>query len=184
MEKNELIKQLYESGKITFDEALALASKEDGPEGLGKQTVDTRVKEKQLSLGDKKKLLIDELVNGIVSENIDEVTGEHYEFDVEKVVKFMNNNNWQWRDETVTNDMFKETLSKLLRETLEKTVCDYLSGRWIEQRDGEEYPGHHTTECGGIKVESWINDEFKVIEANAKFIDEESLASADLSVLD
>ena len=90
MDKNELIKALYESGKITFDEALVLAEKKgtlelDEPMYQAKESLLDRVTNKTIS----------ETLNGVEVED-EYGDPEIVKFDIDKIVDFMNDNDWEW----------------------------------------------------------------------------------------
>ena len=179
MNKNDLIKTLYEQGKITFDEAMTLASKELVNNNM------SLVDDVQEDQATHNKKLIDDLIFKMTVTNIDHDLGdEDYAFDVDKVVSFMDAEDWLWRGKVVTAEMFREELQSLLRDVVEKTVDDYVSGRYKdESENSDSFPGYHSTSCGGIEVASWINTEYDLIEAEAKFVAEEAFESMELKDL-
>lgn len=175
MNKAELIKQLYEEGKITIDQVIALSSNEttESPAETGLSEINTESEKGQL---DPKEQFIKDLVDGIVERNVD-CDGDLLSFDIDKIVNFMKNDGWKWRDNVVTFDDFKNTMASLLDGVIRKTVDDYLSSQWRDkyQEDDLNWPCYHTISSGGIEVESWYNSEEEIIEVNAKFVAEETM---------
>lgn len=174
--KTELIKQLYEEGKITFDQAMTLASNEDAQ-------IPSPVESNTRPIQNKKDIFIKTLVEDMINHN--EEDGLLLSFDINKVVEYMNSSGWTWGENEVTVDMFKGTLKSYLKDVITDTVNDYLDGAWKDtySESDTQWPCYHTIQGGGIEVVSWYNNESNVIEANAKFVIEEAMADASVDLL-
>ena len=176
MNRAELIKQLYEEGKITFDQVMTLASNEEAQ-------IPSPVESSARSIQNKKEIFIKTLVEDMINHN--EEDGLLLSFDINKVVEYMNSSGWTWRENEVTVDMFKETLKSYLNDVISDTVNDYLDGAWEDtySESDTQWPCYHTIQGGGIEVESWYNNDSDVIEVNARFVIEEATTSASVDLL-
>ena len=182
MDKNELIKALYESGKITFDEALVLAEKKgtlelDEPMYQAKESLLDRVTNKTIS----------ETLNGVEVED-EYGDPEIVKFDIDKIVDFMNDNDWEWAKhdgtyelQPVTREIFKKELKRQIKETVKQVIDKYEAGKPIDECTGRY-------ETGGLRVESHIDENYyaekgipeKGVVTNIEFIAENFEAFASL----
>lgn len=176
MNKAELIKQLYEEGKITFDQAMILTSNEEAQ-------IPSPVESSSRPIQNKKEIFIKTLIEDMINHN--EEDGVLFSFDINKVVEYMNSSGWTWEEDKVTVDRFKGTLKSYLKDVITDTVNDYLNGVWKDtySESDTQWPCCHTIQGGGIEVESWYNNESDVIEVNAKFVIEEAMTCASVDLL-
>ena len=153
MTKNEIIENLYKSGKITFEEAKTLANTS------GKEPELTLIEGVANVKNMKKDQIIKDCIDEIIYGADDDLSRES--FDIDKCIKAMKANNWKWVArhprsfcdmEEVTYDIFKEELEEHVRSVIDGVLDNYNNKVHVE--DGYFY----SIESGGIKVTGWIED--------------------------
>lgn len=175
MTKNEIIKKLYDEGKISFDEAIVLAQT-DGPVADMENFIGTPIRSSKSELD----RVADELLTGVIEGWDDEQDPDvHYAFDVEKIIRFMEENDWQWSDglkedytyttSPVTYERFVKELASMIKSAASQTLEKYHKGDMENDAEG-------SCEGGGIRVQTWIDPNYdgrKQIVVNVEFIAEE-----------
>lgn len=176
--KNELIKELFNTGKINIDEALVLASnnKTDSLELL----ISNKNKEQQ---NNTIKNVIDNLVYKVSVQNIQNTEcGDEtdYSLNTAGIVKFMNDNDWKWLGQSVDQTTFIKQLQTFCRDVLTLTIEDYREGKYDPMNVVDEQC-YRSTESGGLRVFSYIMDNELILEA--EFIADYSTESVSLDEL-
>ena len=175
MTKNEIIKKLYDEGKITLDEVIVLAQT-DGPVADSGNFIGTPIRSSKSELD----RVADELLSGVVEGWDDEQDPNiHYAFDVEKIIRFMKDNDWQWADglnddytyteSPVTYARFVKELANMIKDSARQTLEKYHNGDMEDDAEGG-------SESGGLRVRTWIDpnyDRRKQIVVTVEFIAEE-----------
>lgn len=175
MTKNEIIKKLYDEGKITLDEVIVLAQT-DGPVADSGNFIGTPIRSSKSELD----RVADELLSGVVEGWDDEQDPNiHYAFDVEKIIRFMEENDWKWADglnedytyteSPVTYDRFVKELANMIKDSARQTLEKYHNGDMEDDAEG----GSAT---GGLRVRTWIDPNYdgrKQIVVSVEFIAEE-----------
>ena len=156
MTKSEIIENLYKSGKITFEEAITLASVP------GKEPLVTIKEGEIVSHRNLKEETIEEFVKEIVDEYYDEkISDENMAFDSVKCVKAMNANSWKWwrcEGDEMTVDEFKDGLRSIIRDVIASLIKSYKECL-LEGNINENGP-YANIETGGIRVEGWIDVDY------------------------
>ena len=146
--KTKIIEELYQSGKITFDEAMVLANQD---------VVVPNIKTKETAT---KEYIAEKTINCFIKQIVDEgycdeEPEENLAFNSAKCVEAMDANNWEWVGVGVPNEEeFKDELRKSIRIVIDNLIEKYHKGTFDE--DGDVYA---RTECGGIRIEGWIQIE-------------------------
>ena len=155
MSKREIIENLYKAGKITFEEAITLASvpSEEPLVTFKDGVIEDPIVEQQNA----REETISEFIKQIVDEYYDEEydPDENLAFDSAHCVKAMNDCGWRWfhcKTDQITVEEFKEELRHIVRD-----VIDTAIGKYKKNPDDED--GCFTCiETGGIRVEGWIDE--------------------------
>ncbi len=154
-EKNKLIKSLFEQGKITFEQALLLASQQvSGIENLAYRDPEEEEPdpEEEEPLSKIINCVYDDLIN--VKES---------RIDVEYIVDIMNERNWTWRDEPVTVARFK---TQVLDQVTQVVTFLYDVYKKDQDRDKDE---DYFVDYGGVKVSGLLTTN-NTLEVTIDFI--------------
>lgn len=153
MTKKEIIDNLYNTGAITFEEAITLASVPSEEQLVTKhEELINPITEQQKS----KETIINEFLKEIVDESYDEYSSDSNEnlaFNSAKCVKAMNDCGWAWfyyKDHLMTIDIFKEKLRHLIKDVINNVIEKYKKNPEDEDRC------FYCIETGGIRVDGWI----------------------------
>jgi len=156
--KNQLIKSLFDQGKITFEQALLLASQQESAvENLMYQDTNG-----------------DEFLSTTIQHIYEDLVeiGET-RINVEYIVKIMNERNWTWKDEPVTVAKFKSLAFDLIKQVVTHLyeVC-----KENQNRDKDE---DYSVYTGGIRVSGLLNTD-DVLTVILEFVFDSSSTDYDL----
>lgn len=166
MNKTEIIETLYKAGKITFEEAMTLASKEEtkleptmygGAWMAHKTTIDMN-----------KNNFINSLIEPTYEE--DHNTGEKIllSLDLDKIISIMHHIDHKWYNH-VTGQMEEVTLVKL-KDYLTRTVRTCIE-EFIDQNGECKVNDYRVIDCAGFLIIcKWENKEMTNVEVSVRYV--------------